>query len=245
MKFLVAIPVYNEEKYIERVLRCVNRFADDVLIINDGSSDMSAEKARAVGATVIDHSANRGYGKSVRDAFSFASDNGYDVVVTMDADMQHLPRHIPAFLYAIEGYDIVSGSRYLAPQPDDTSAPADRVSINRTITEAINSCTGYHLTDAFCGFKAYRVKSIGRLDLREDGYAMPLELWIQSAAAGLAVKEIPVSLIYVDNSRSFGRDLDDARIRLAHYRQVLSREAQRAGLCTPAFGDAAPDGAAK
>jgi dolichol-phosphate mannosyltransferase len=80
---------------------------------------------------------------------------------------------------------------------------------------------GLQLTDAFCGFKAYRVPSLSRLRLTEDGYAMPLELWVQAVAAGLRIIEIPVPLIYLDESRSFGGSLDNGEIRLRHYREVL------------------------
>jgi dolichol-phosphate mannosyltransferase len=230
MRFLLALPVYNEERYIERVLRCTRHFADDIVVVNDGSTDSSAAKARAMGVDVIDHPTNLGYGRTLRDAFAYAAGRGFDVVITMDADMQHLPRYIPAFLWAIPDYDIVSGSRYLQAQPDDTRAPEERRRVNRIVTEILNARTGYNLTDSFCGFKAYKVESLRRLDLREDGYAMPLELWIEAAAHGLTVKEIPVSLVYVDPTRTFGNVLDDAEERLAYYKRVIERESVRAGL---------------
>ncbi len=230
MRFLVAIPLYNEETYIERVLACAKNFADDILVVNDGSTDSGAAKARAMGVEVIDHPTNYGYGRGLRDAFDYAARRDFDVVITMDADLQHLPRYIPSFLWAIPDYDIVSGSRYLVPQPEDTSAPGERRQINSAITDILNHHTGYGLTDAFCGFKAYKVASLKHLDLREDGYAMPLELWIQAAAKGLTVREIPVSLIYVDPTRTFGQNLDDAKRRLAYYKAVIDREIKRAGL---------------
>jgi len=238
MRFLVAIPVYNEEKYLSDVLDCARKFSDDILVINDGSRDNSAGVARAMGVEVVEHPANYGYGRTLRDAFAWAVDRKYDVVITMDADLQHLPRYIPAFLYAIPDYDIVSGSRYLAPQPGDTAPPPDRMRINGIVTGLINSFTGYGLTDSFCGFKAYKADALARLDLREDGYAMPLELWIQAASRGLTVKEIPVSLIYLDTNRTFGHDIDDPEKRLEYYRAVIEREVGRAGL-TPAAGAAA------
>jgi dolichol-phosphate mannosyltransferase len=83
------------------------------------------------------------------------------------------------------------------------------------------------LTDAFCGFKAYRVESLQKLDLTEQGYAMPLELWVQAAHAGLKIVEVAVPLIYLDEKRSFGGSLDDAERRLAHYREVIGRATQR------------------
>lgn len=230
MRFIVAIPVYNEEEYVQSVLDCVKRFSDDVLVINDGSSDESSRIAREAGVKVLDHPTNQGYGRALRSAFAYAADNDYDVVVTMDADKQHLPRHIPVFLHHISDCDIVSGSRYLSSNPEDTAAPEERALVNRTITKRIDEATGYRLTDSFCGFKAYRVEALKKLALREDGYAMPLELWIQAAANGLRVKEIPVSLIYLDPNRSFGQDLDKVERRLAYYNEVIDREVARVKL---------------
>lgn len=230
MRFLVAIPVHNEQQYLDSVLSCAKRFADDILVVNDGSTDGSADKARAAGVMVLDHPTNHGYGRALRSAFEYAADNGYDIVITADADKQHPPRYIPVFLYHMHDYDIVSGSRYLAAQWDDTPTLPERARVNRIVTPVINAVTGYRLTDTFCGYKAYRVDALRRLDLKEDGYAMPLELWIQAAKHGLTVKEIPVSLIYLDPTRSFGGELDDHKKRLEHYRRVMKREAARAGL---------------
>ncbi len=228
MRFLVAIPVHNEEEHIRSVLECVQKFSDDILVVNDGSRDQSGPIARSVGVEVVDHPTNYGYGRALRTAFGWAAVHGYDVVITMDADKQHLPRYIPVFLWALADCDVVSGSRYLSHMPEDTSAPAERARINHTITRLVNRYTGYDLTDAFCGFKAYRVEALKSLDLREDGYAMPLEFWMQAAANGLVVKEIAVSRVYVDPNRSFGGDLDSAEKRLAYYREVLERERLRA-----------------
>lgn len=228
MRFLVAIPVYNEEQYIESVLDCAANFSNDIVVINDGSTDKSSQKARRNSVHVIDHPTNFGYGRALRTAFHYAADRDYDVVITMDADKQHPPRYIPVFLYHIEDYDIVSGTRYLTSQWDDTPTLPRRAKVNKTVTRIINGVAGYGLTDSFCGYKAYRVDALRKLDLREDGYAMPLELWIQAAQNSLTVKEIPVSLIYLDQNRSFGQDLDDHEKRLAYYLRVIAREADRA-----------------
>jgi dolichol-phosphate mannosyltransferase len=138
----------------------------------------------------------------------------------MDCDGQHEPAHIPAFLAALDDADIVSGSRYLAESAVVGKAPADRRAVNARVTETINAATGWTLTDAFCGFKAYRADVVTRLDIREPGYAMPLELWARAWQAGLRVIELPVERIYFDNDRSFGEDLDDTEKRYAYYRRV-------------------------
>src|SRR5436309_3075078 len=114
MRFLTAIPVYNEERYVEQVLAEVRRYSQDILVVDDGSSDgTGAILAREGGIRVIHHPANRGYGAALITAFSYALEHGYDVLVTMDCDGQHEPSRIPLLLEAIGDADVVSGSRYL------------------------------------------------------------------------------------------------------------------------------------
>jgi glycosyltransferase involved in cell wall biosynthesis len=237
MRTLVAIPVYNEQRYIDRVLPRVLEHHCDVLVIDDGSTDQTPCMLAKHPVEVIRHSENRGYGRSLRDAFLWARTFGYDWVITMDCDEQHEPASIPDFLEAQtrDEADIISGSRYLVPCAADDAPPADRRSINATITAEINNRLGLAITDAFCGFKAHRVEAIKRIDFSEDGYAFPMQLWVRSVAAGLRVSEIPVRLIYVDPNRSFGAKLDDPVSRLAHYRKALHCEIERhARLLPPA-----------
>jgi dolichol-phosphate mannosyltransferase len=156
-------------------------------------------------------------------AFQFAARQKYDILVTVDCDGQHEPERIPAFVDSCATADIVSGSRYLQSFQGDAVPPEDRRRINRQITAELNERLGLRLTDAFCGFKAYRVAALDRLQLAETGYAMPLELWVQAAAAKLRIRELPVPLIYLEEERSFGGALDDSTMRLDYYRLVLER----------------------
>jgi len=232
MRVLVAIPVFNEDRYIVAVLDRVHRFASDVLVIDDGSTDATPDLLRdARPLAVIRHARNLGYGRSLIDAFAFAQGRRYDWVVTMDCDDQHEPDAIPRFVAEAQagGCDIVSGSRYLQAMPDSDAPPVDRRRINATMTWLINESLGLSLTDAFCGFKAHRVASLRRLRLDVPGYAFPMQLWVQAAAAGLRVRELPVRLIYRDYSRQFGGSLDDAEIRLQHYLDVFNQELRRVG----------------
>ena len=236
-KWLVAIPIYNEAKYVDEILDEVAKYASDVLVINDGSVDSTADVLANRGDVhVITHSENRGYGAALQSAFQYAINEGYEGVVTMDCDGQHQPKRIPRFIEAAGAADIVSGSRYLNKYDGDDAPPAERMFINRRLTAEINNRLGFHLTDAFCGFKAYRTSALRQMRITDAGYAMPLQLWVEAAAAGLTVIEIPVPLIYLDLARSFGGSLDHAETRLAYYNQVLSNaieSVQKAGHTLP------------
>ncbi len=226
MKLLIAIPVYNEERHIENVLQEVKRYATDILVVNDGSTDRTPEiLAKYPDLHVVTHDKNRGYGAALVSAFGHALQTDCDVLVTMDCDGQHEPARIPVLLEAIHDADIVSGSRYLRDFRQDTlPTPADRRYINETITRELNESLGLNLTDAFCGFKAYRLEALAKLHITETGWGMPLQVWVQAAQLGLRVKEVGVPRLYLDPTRAFGGVLNDANERLEYYRRVI-REA--------------------
>jgi hypothetical protein len=133
---------------------------------------------------------------------------------------------IPKFIEEIktDRWDIISGSRYSQPRDNDDLPPSDRRAVNVTITTILNDLFHFGITDSFCGFKAHRVSAMRRLRLTETGYAFPLQLWPQVAAAKLRLTEIPVRLIYNDPNRHFGGTLDDVGNRLRHYLDVLTSE---------------------
>jgi dolichol-phosphate mannosyltransferase len=232
VRILTAIPVYNEERHLDAVLDATRRYSPDILVVNDGSTDRTAELlARHPEVAVLSHERNRGYGAALTSAFSHALAHDVDVLVTMDCDGQHEPARIPVLLEAIHDADIVSGSRYLRDFRQDGAPPADRQAINRRITGELNDHLGLNLTDAFCGFKAYRREALAQLHITETGWGMPLELWVQAARMGLRIKEVGVPRIYLDPNRAFGGVLDDAEQRLAYYRRVLDNAY---GTCLPA-----------
>ena len=221
---LTALPVYNEARHLNSVLDQVCQHSPEVLVVDDGSTDGTPELlAQRCDVQVIAHTVNRGYGAALRTAFQAAAEQGFDVLVTIDCDGQHEPQRIPQFVRACHDYDIVSGSRYLELFPEDHAPPAERRLVNEQITAGLNRQLNLSLTDAFCGFKGYRVGALQQLELSENGYGMPLELWVQAAAARLSIKELGVPLIYLDETRSFGGPLDDAQTRLDYYHEVLRR----------------------
>lgn len=229
-RVLIALPVYNEVTHVAEVLREVARFANDILVVNDGSSDETHNVLLTVpGIRVVTHTSNQGYGAALRTAFDYAVRNNYDVLVTIDCDGQHEPSLIPALAEAVyptegEPYDIVSGSRYLKSFDGDSPPPEDRRRVNVEITRYLNEELQLNLTDSFCGFKAYRTHALENLRITEVGYAMPLQLWVQAAQLGMRISEFPVPLIYLDEERSFGGSLDDSQRRIEYYYDVLNRE---------------------
>lgn len=223
-RFLTALPVYNEVSHVCPVLDEVARYAGDILVVDDGSTDGASDLLAARDdITVIRHEKNQGYGAALITAFKYAIEHDYEVLVTIDCDGQHEPQRICQLVAACRDADIVSGSRYLFNKEQASRAPAERRQINSEITREINERLGLTLTDGFCGFKAYRVAALAKLHITEPGYGMPLELWVQAAHKGLRIVELPVPLIYLDEVRSFGGSLDDGRKRMEYYHRVLDR----------------------
>ncbi|MCA9045031.1 MAG: glycosyltransferase family 2 protein [Planctomycetaceae bacterium] len=229
-RILTAIPVYNEERHVLDVLHTVREWCDDILVVDDGSSDRTPLLLQEmVGISVIRHNPNQGYGGALRSAFQFAIEHDYDVLVTIDCDGQHQPQFIPEMAAAVyppgeRSYDIVSGSRYLKTFDGNSLPPEERRSINMHVNRRLESCYGLTLTDSFCGFKAYRVEALKKFEITELGYALPLQLWVQAVRHRMRIREFAVPLIYTDEERSFGESLDVAATRLAYYEEVLKRE---------------------
>jgi len=238
-RILTAIPVYNERATVGPVLDAVRKVVvpdiGPILVVDDGSTDGTSEcLVHEPQVQVLRHSRNRGYGAAIHSAIRYAIRYEFDVLVTMDCDGQHEPSRIPVLLEAlVSGVDLVSGSRYLKDFRQDTPAPGDRRAINQQITQEINQRFGLQLTDAFCGFKAYRVSRLTELHLTEPSWGMPLQLWVQAARQGWQIREVGVPRLYLDPNRAFGGVLNQPEERLAYYRRIIDAAAAEPWLCQP------------
>lgn len=222
VRFLTALPVYNEKAHVNPVLDEVVRYAQDVLVVDDGSTDGTRELVEArTDIKTIRHEKNRGYGAALKTAFEYAVANKYNVLVTIDCDGQHTPQRICSLVTACEDADFASGSRYLCTKEVARQAPPERRQINTQLTRELNERLGLAITDSFCGFKAYRVSALAKMRISEPGYGMPIEVWVQAAYHQMKIIEVPVPLIYLDEKRSFGGALDDGAKRMEYYHRVL------------------------
>lgn len=197
---MVCIPAFNEERNISRVIRLAQKYADKVLVCDDGSSDSTRKIAQHHGADVIHHENNQGYGASIRHLFEKSKVLRADIIVTLDADGQHNPKYIPAIISPIrnEYADIVIGSRFL-DEESENSVPFIRHKGIKLITCLARAISYNHITDAQSGFRAYNKKALNLLNPKENGWGASTELLTEAKKYGFTLVEIPVNINY-DNA---------------------------------------------
>lgn len=197
MKVLVGIPAFNEEKNIGPIiLKLKQKY--DVLICDDGSSDMTSSIASSLGATVVKHEKNLGYGAAIKTIFFEAKKINCDILVTFDADGQHQISDIDSILkpFSENEIDIVIGSRFLGKTKD---LPKYRKFGIKTITGLTNVVTGSKITDAQSGFRAYSKKVLNEISPTESGMGISTEILIKSSKKQMRVTEVPITISYEDN----------------------------------------------
>lgn len=193
---VAGIPAYNEERTIARVILLAQKHVDIVVVCDDGSHDLTADIAERLGATVIRHEKNIGYGAAIQKLFGKARALNADLLLTIDADGQHAAEEIPRLIQPIleNKADIVIGSRFL--QADSTMPRYRRLGV-RVLTKMTNSSGEKGtITDAQCGFRAYSRKAIECLKLDEKGMGVSAEALLKARELGLVVTEVPAEVSY-------------------------------------------------
>lgn len=192
---LVGIPAYNEEKSIAKVIVLTRQFADKIVVCDDGSKDLTSKIAENLGAEIIVHERNLGYGAALRELFDKARETDADVLVTVDADGQHDPAFIPQLVSAIQaGADVVIGSR-LVGLASFTGSARRKLGV-RMISKATDISTDQGIRDSQSGFRAYGKRAIAELRPTEMGMGASVEILVKSAQIGLRVTEVPVDVSY-------------------------------------------------
>ncbi|AMD17245.1 glycosyl hydrolase [Methanobrevibacter sp. YE315] len=203
MKSIAIIPAFNEEAAIESVVKKSFQYVDDVLVVDDGSSDNTFQIAENSGAILLRHPTNYGKGISLKDAF--AKVNGYDIVVTIDGDGQHNPDEIPLLVKPITDgkADLVNGSRYL--NGFDENTPAYRRVGQKVLDIATNITAGTNVTDSQSGFRAFSGNTISCYKFRDPGFGIESEMLADAAENNLRILEVPITVRYdVENSSTKG-----------------------------------------
>lgn len=194
-RIVAAIPAFNEEVPIGTVVLKARKFADEVVVVDDGSVDRTAEVAELAGARVISHPRNLGKGAAIRTALDYILRNGADIIVLHDGDMQHDPSDIPAVVAPILAgrADVVIGTRDLGA----AGMPRYRRLGARLLDHATSWATGRkELFDSQCGFRAFSRKAAEALLPQRRGIGVESEMLIRSVAEGYRVEEVPVSVRY-------------------------------------------------
>jgi len=196
LKITIGIPAYNEEKNIGKVIAQLHSISDSIIVCNDGSDDMTSEIAKKMGAVVIDHSKNLGYGAAVKSIFEKAREIKTDILVTFDADGQHRLQDIETVMSPIldNKADIVIGSRFLDENNEDV--PEYRKIGIKVITSITNSSLNTKLSDSQSGFRAYNKKVLEKIDPSEYGMGVSTEILIKSNKENFKIVEVPIKILY-------------------------------------------------
>lgn len=211
----VVIAAYNEGKVIGDVVAEVARAGGSVVVVDDGSSDDTAARARVPGVTVVVHAVNRGQGAALQTGIDYALRRGARAIVTFDADGQHCAADIPALVAALADADIALGSRFLGKIE---GASKRRLALLRTAVAVSNGMSGMKLTDAHCGLRAFRAEVAPQLRITQDRMAHASQLLGKIKTSGLRVVEVPVTVRYTAHSMAKGQGgLQAVRILFDHF----------------------------
>jgi len=189
------MPAYNEERNIARMVQGAKKHVDMVVVVDDGSSDATAEAAQAAGAYVVRHRQNGGYGAALQTIFETARDLGADRMVIIDSDGQHDPEEIPKLLQPLEhGVDLVIGSRFC--KGNGQNIPAYRKVGMKILDIATNAAGGINVTDSQSGFRAYSRRAIDCMSINGDGMSAGSEILLQARDNRLKVEEVEIHCRY-------------------------------------------------
>ena len=196
MKIIIGIPAFNEEKNIASIITKLMKITDSIIVCNDGSSDLTSEIAEKMGAVVINHKKNLGYGGAIRSIFLKAKELDGDILVTFDADGQHRIEDIENVTTPIinQEAELVIGSRFL--DDSEKEVPQYRKVGIKVITKITNASIKEKLTDSQSGFRAYSKKVVDELNPSELGMGISTEILIKASSKNFKITEVPIRILY-------------------------------------------------
>ena len=196
MKIVVGIPAYNEEKNIGKIIVKLDKIVDEIIICDDGSRDLTNKISKKMGAIVVSHEKNLGYGAAIRSIFLKAIEIDADILVTFDADGQHRVEDIQKVIEPIVNNqsDLVIGSRFLSD--NGKNVPKYRKVGIKTITSVTNSAMESKVSDSQSGFRGYSKKALREINPSEYGMGVSTEILIKANKKGLKISEVPIIVLY-------------------------------------------------
>ena len=197
-RILAAIPCYNEEIAIGSVVLRAKKHVTEVLVVDDGSTDVTASVAKSAGAIVILHTGNKGKAAAVLSAVQYTQNHLYDILVLLDGDGQHNPDEIPSIVAPIlaGNADLVIGSRFLQQISGKNGVPTYRRIGQKTLDAATNANSSFKTTDSQSGFRALSKKAFSAVDFTSDDYNIESDMISHMAEKGLVIAEVPITAIY-------------------------------------------------
>ena len=199
MKITIGIPAYNEEKNIASIITKLKKITNSIIVCDDGSSDMTSEISKNLGAVVISHKKNMGYGAAINSIFQKSKEINSDLLVTFDADGQHRVEDIEKVIEPIKNNDadLVIGSRFLNKK---SKVPNYRKIGIKVITQITNTSMKKKLTDSQSGFRAYNKQVLLQISPSDIGMGISTEILIKSSSKGLRIMEVPITILYSGNT---------------------------------------------
>ena len=195
MNYAIGIPAFNEEKSIASIILQLKEKYETIIVCDDGSSDLTGDIAKKMGAEVITHKKNLGYGAAIRSIFLKARELKIEILVTFDADGQHRIEDIDSVMKPIKdnSADIVIGSRF---KDNDSKIPKYRKAGIKTITSLTNATTGLTVSDSQSGFRAYNKKTLESINPSDFGMGISTEILIKAKKMELKITEVPIVVLY-------------------------------------------------
>lgn len=219
-KVIVAMPAYNEERFIGSMVLKSRKYADKIMVLDDGSNDSTAEISRMAGACIITHPENKGKGAAIQTILNEAKKDMPDVLILVDADGQHNPDEIPRFIDAVlSGYDLVIGSRKLVKK----SIPSYRRVGQKVLLFSNRFLTRKKITDSESGFRAFSRKAIAELELNQKGFAVESEMIAAAEDKNLKITEVPITVKYNGD----GSTLNPVRHGVGVLAQIMNMISER------------------
>lgn len=218
--YLVIIPALNEERHIGQIVHALREMHLNVLVVDDGSADRTADLAEAEGAVVIRHEQNQGKGKALSAGFTYAAEEGYDALVTMDADGQHDPADVPRFFdtYNRTGIPVLVGNR----MHDRRRMPWVRRCTNRLMSRILNRQMNQYIPDTQNGFRLYQTDVVRMVVAENEGFAAESEILLKLDEIDIRMGSVPIAAVYADE-KSHIRPLHDTRLFFRMLRHQFSR----------------------